>query len=582
MLNDEDFIKIESIKSLSKIHSKSSKKALRKFLQDKSDEIRWTAAHELAYFFNDEEALPILKKHLGDDKNHLKAFVALERIFKDRIISLLGEILDNDSPQIRRKAVTNLILSIEKGYGGILPLLNKALHDQDSQVRKLAVQGIIKVNSESANSLLAKAWSDEDLGVRILVHSAKNAKKYLKASLAKALVEEDIILRKRAIETIQHTQVESKDIVNALLKIHFFDTNSLIQVSASVALTMIGSPTVIKALGKVLEEDEIQLSKYRRSHSAAISLLTQIKHKDSIFVLVKLLIDQHKSLFDRGLAVKALGSLGDSSVIPILKETLKSINDNELALDILFALGKLGVQNLEDVIIAAMQSARFAPNRKEAIYTLAKINTEKARIGLLKSLNDTEFTVRFVAAKILAKRKSVESIPTLLERLNYRNPMAFSSSSVVFKDAIDAFKDLGEIALPKLEAELKTQDLNLQRKLKLVIEHIKLQSEKKEYPHNSPYHIPENYADTLINRISERHTFSELLEMLSLADAQEAWKFSSALIKTGQPENVEILYQKLLASESDTIFLYIPNVIKNIQEKAQFYNYDLCYSCRVG
>jgi len=343
---------------------------------------------------------------------------------------------------------------------------------------------------------------------------------------------------------------------------------------------MISGSCIINALGEILEKDEFEIRKYETSHSAAVALLLRIHSTESIPILIKVLMDQDKSIMVRSIAIKALGEIGEPSIIQTLVDNLRASVSLEnlffewIYRETIFALGKLGVQNLEDEIISIMTNSTSSDTRKEAVEVLGKIVTEEARNNLIEALTDPDFPVRFSSALILAKQKYIDSIPVLIEALGKRNSIGFEDSTVC-QNAIDALCEIGEEALEKLEDALNHQDFQVKRNARRVISNINGEAAQTNHPDIFVNQSPDNYVDTMINQLTSRYNFTELIHALSAASPDEAWQFSSALMKVSQPEQMDFLSKFMLESDSNNIFKYVPSLISFIQNRCKFYNYEI-------
>jgi HEAT repeat protein len=579
--NAETFIRSESIRALTKISGIDSIDLLRKALHEQDTKNCWMAACELANL-GDETAIPALQEALYDEEYHINALFSIARLSPGKVITSLGRVFRNGSSEVRLKATASLHLLLSKGYDGILPLLETALHDEDSQVRRSAAHALKDADSEEAISILSQAWADEDMLVRNFVCIAcdKYVEKYLEYSLNKALLGISSSLCKRAIEVIQMTKFGSKIIRESLLRVAFYNPDYLIRGSATTTLVMIGGSCVIKALGEILEKDEFEIRKYESSHSAAVTLLLQIRSIESIPILIEVLMDRDKSIVARSFAIKALGEIGDPSVIQTLLDNLRASVSLEnlffewIYRETIFALGKLGVQNLEDEIISIIKNSDSSDTRKDGIEVLGKMLTEKARNNLIGTLTDPDFLVRFSSALILAKQKYIDSIPVLIEALGQRNSIGFEDSTVCQK-ATDALCEIGEEALEELEYALNHQDFQVKRNARRVISNINGEAARTDHPDIFVNQSPDNYVDTMINQLTSRYNFTELIHALSAASPDEAWQFSSALMKVSQPEQMDFLSKFMLESDSNNIFKYVPSLISFIQNRCKFYNYEI-------
>lgn len=579
--NSEPFVRGESIRAIGRVGGEKSIALLRRAINDQDKNNSWMAACELASI-GDEVAIPALQEALHDDKHHTNALFYIERFFPERVISSLYKIFKDGNSKARLKATTSLHLIMKKSCEEILPLLEIALHDQDNQVRRAAAHALMDSHSDEAISILSQAWADEDISVRnfVCVALEKSVEKYLENSLEKALLGSNTSLCKYAIEIVLRTKLGSENIIKLLLRVAFYNTDFLIRNSADVALIRIGNSYLINALSEILEEDEFEIRSYQSNHSLSIGLLLQIRSIESIPILVKVLADRDKNIVVRKFAIKALGEIGEPSVIQALVNNLDiSISEGDWALEDIYletvlALGKLGVQSLEDEIISIAKSSVDSNTRKEAVEVLGTVPTEKAHNSLLELLADPDFSVRFSSALILANQKNTNSIPVLIGALGKRSSVGFEDSAVC-RNAIDALCKIGEEALEELGYALDDQDFQLQRNARLAISSINGEGSQTDQLNVLTDKSTDDYIDNIINSLTSKYSFVELTHALSIVSSDEAWQFCTALRRLSQPEKINFLNEFMLNSDSNNIFQYVPTLISSIQTDCKFYNYEI-------
>ncbi|MGF1458727.1 MAG: HEAT repeat domain-containing protein [Leptolyngbyaceae cyanobacterium] len=293
--------------------------------------------------------------------------------------------------------------------------------------------------------------------------------------------------------------------------------------------------------------------------------LCQISSRESLPTLIKVLLDESKGIVIRGYAIRALGEIGDASVIPVLMKYLAPDESDFIYRESLFALGKLGLTHLEDKIISIAIRHTEPDVRKDAVKVLGKIFTQKSQQGLQEALKDPDFIVRFTSAVFLAKQKHTGSIPTLIEGLGCRSSLGFEDYTVC-RDAIDALYEVSGDAYSSLEYAFKHhKDFQVRRNAKLAIDKIK----------GLP--TQENYVERTLKEISEKYNFAELLEILNIANTDNDWQFASALREKCEAEHMSSLYEAILQSGSNSVFKYVPNLISTIQTDCRFYNYEIAY-----
>lgn len=582
----DEFIKIEVLKALDKIGDTSSIAFIREALRDTNQEIRWWAASRLG-IDGDETAIPTLQEFLCLEKHHLNAITVIEKIDPEKVIPLLGETIKHRNPDVRLKATQSLHILLNRGHEGILPFLEIALQDQDGRVRRSAAHALKDLDSEESVSMLSQAWADDDILVQALVCDSinNNVEKYLEADLIESLLGRNSHLKKQAIEIIKRTKTNSETLVESLLNIVFFESDFLIRNNASTALILIGNSIVIQALGKILEEEDIETRKYSSKHSEAVCLLLQICNRDSIPILTKVLADNCKTFLVRKLAIKALGEIGDPSIVHNLLEHLveagrvfEASNNlfqfEHIYVETILAFGKLGVDDLEDSIIKIFDTYSNSPDiQEDCVNALAKIYTDKSKLALKKALENNEFSVRFGAALALANQQCTDSIPVLLEALGYRS--SGFEDTAVSSDAINALCELGEIVISALQGNLDNQDFQIRNNARKAIEKIRGIQEVDSFSEILENSSTGDYLHKLIYELTKKYGFADLCDFLSTAESDDAWKFSSALREISQPEQLCCLNNLILESDSNNVFKYVPGLILSIQNRCMFYNYKI-------
>ncbi|HEY9831890.1 MAG TPA: hypothetical protein V6D26_15005, partial [Stenomitos sp.] len=158
--------------------------------------------------------------------------------------------------------------------------------------------------------------------------------------------------------------------------------------------------------------------------------------------------------------------------------------------------------------------------------------------------------------------------------LGQRNPIGFEDSTVC-ENAIDALCEIGEEALEKLEYALNDQDFQVKRNARRVIGNITGEAAQTNHPDIIMNQSPDDYVDTMINQLTSRYNFAELIHALSAASPDQAWQFSSALMKVSQPEQMEFLSKFMLESDSNNIFTYVPSLMSFIQNRCKYYNHQI-------
>jgi len=577
--NNDTFTKNEVADCLDKIHSSASIPLLKKILEDADFQLKLKAACSLASY-GDETAIPILKDALNNKEYHFRALLALEKISRDVVIHALNEILSRGDIEMRRQAVSSLHVLIQQKYENIVPLLIKALRDEDREIRYQAAYVLKNKGGENALAALAKLWKDEDISVQNIVYITFKGqeRKDLISDLTESLLSEDSALRKKAAETLGRLGTESKTAIEALFKVAFADRDFLVRNSASTALVQIGNSTLIQTLSKILEQEE-EVIDYSSNHCVAVITLIVIRCKEAIPILSRVLIDNNRSPILRGLAAKALGEIGDTSVNNILLEILNNNQiDDYISFQILLALGKLGIEGLEGRIANFLKHPN-SDRRKEAVETLVIIGTATANVGLTQALADDEFSVRFTAACALARNGDRAAIPVLIEALGQRNSIGWEDTKVC-EDAIEFLSQIGGIALIALKEALNSSDYQVEHNAKKAI--IKISKSPRQNllsndSESNDFLTFDTSLNELLAEFNETDEESNFIESFC-SDFDAYWESVSELNDDAIPEDISLLYRLFVEEQSSDLLNYILNKIFSTQSRCQFYNYEIAQS----
>ncbi|OKH33161.1 hypothetical protein NIES2119_24185 [[Phormidium ambiguum] IAM M-71] len=574
--NNDTFTKNEVADCLEKIHSYASIPLLKKILEDADFKLKLKAACSLARY-GDETVIPILKYALNNKEYHFRSLLALEKISRDVVIHALNEILSRGDIEMRRQTVSSLHVLIQRKYENIVPLLIKALGDEDREIRYQAAYVLKNQGGKDALAALAKLWKDENILIRNIVYITFKGqeRKDLISELTESLLSEDSALRKKAVETLGRLGTESKTAIKALFKVAFADRDFLVRNSALTALIQIGNSTLIQTLSKILEQQE-EVIEYSSNHCVAVITLIMIRCKEAIPILSRVLIDNNRSPILRGLAAKALGEIGDTSVNNILLEILNNNQiDDYIWFQVLLALGKLGIEGLEGRIANFLKHPN-SDKRKEAVETLAIIGTVTANVGLTQALTDDDFSVRFTAACSLGKNGNEAAIPVLIEALGQRDSIGWEDTRVC-EDAIEVLSQIGAIALIPLKEALNNSDYQIERNAEKAIKKISkslakdlLSDDFESYKFLSL----DSSINESLNQYNDINEKSNLLEnFLSYFDAY--WESKPELSNDAITEDISLLYKLIAEEQSSELLNYIVNKILSTQSRCQFYNCDI-------
>jgi HEAT repeat protein len=297
----------------------------------------------------------------------------LKGLERSKLVELLKEQMNHPYSAIRARAIGFFLKIVSPGDRDVLL---KLLEDPDSDVRRQAVEALMKIGDRN-----------------VLLKLLENQDKELKRQAARAL-------------TSIVTPVD-RDVLLKLLE----DPDSDVRRQAVEALTIVVFPGDRDVLLKLLEDPD---SDVRRQ---AVEALTKIADRDT---LLKLLEDQDSSV--RWQAIKALIKIGDKKTIFNLLQKQGSL----VRWQAIEALLKTGDRD----VLFKMLKDKDSVVRLNAAIELTSIVTPVDRDVLLKLLEDPDSDVRRQAVEALTKIGDRNVLLKLLE----------DQDSVVRLQAARAFK----------------------------------------------------------------------------------------------------------------------------------------------
>ncbi|MDD5436422.1 MAG: HEAT repeat domain-containing protein, partial [Candidatus Omnitrophica bacterium] len=291
-------------------------------------------------------AVPVLTEALKDSDKNIRENAA-------GILSRLKFMPETESDKIAYAIARHDWGRLVEIGSPAIPLLIKALKDQDSDIRQYAAETLGKIGDKEALPALNEALKDEkdEVGVSIAIALGRIGDKRAVPALIKALFE-------------------------------WSGVNHDYRHYISEALGRIGQPGV-SALIELMHDTD-----YWRRQRAAISL-GEIGDKQNIPILVEALSDSADEV--RSSAAEALGKIGDKRAVPAL---LKAFNNKRFAAD----------------------RANFIA-RESMAEALGKIGDRKAVPDLLGALNDDSIYVRYRSAEALYVMGDHSGFPVLVEVL---------------------------------------------------------------------------------------------------------------------------------------------------------------------
>jgi HEAT repeat protein len=288
------------------------------------------------------------------------------------------------------------------------------LKDQDSNVRKAAVQALGKKGNTLVIDSLISALKDEDINVR--------------EAAAEALGK---IGDSRAVEPL----------ISAMLFSVMYDRKMNISAEMAVkALVEINQPA-IDPLMSVLQSQSRNLiyvgdeggKTIMSAHQGIMKVLTNIGHPALDFLISALKV---KNWEVQQKASEALGKIGDKRAIDPLIEALEDKNVQREAVE---ALGKLRASRAVEPLIAMLKVQRINDFDNDIVVALTDIG-QPAVDHLIAGLKDINRSVRSGVAKALGEIKDKRAIDPLIEVAIYDNDFWVRETAA---KALDKLEDDG-------------------------------------------------------------------------------------------------------------------------------------------
>ncbi|NER25334.1 MAG: NACHT domain-containing protein [Symploca sp. SIO1C2] len=358
-------------------------------------------------------------------------------------VPLLIKALQDQEDYVRRNAA--YALGKIRTEATILALI-QSLQDQDYDVRRNAAQALGRVGTEAAIPALIQSLQDEHYDVR------RNAAQALGRvgteaaipALIQSLQDENGFVRRNAAQALGRVGTEAA--IPALIQ-SLQDEDDFVRRNAAQALGRVGTEEAIPALIQSLQDEHY----YVRSYAA--QALERIGTEAAIITLIQFLQDEPYHI--RGNAAEALGKFRTEAAIPVLIQSLQN-EDSFVSRNAAVALGEIGTEAAIPALIQSLQNEDSFVSRNAAV-ALGKIGTEAAILALIQSLQDEDDFVRSSAAFALGKIGTEAAISDLIESLQ-------DEDSYVRRNAAEALGKIGtEAAIPALIQALQDKEYDVRR-----------------------------------------------------------------------------------------------------------------------
>ena len=324
-LNDADpLVRRDAAQALQRVRDASAVPSLILALQDETSLVRNAAANALAHM--GASAVPELLRmmHNQDPNARRIAIGVLGRVGDMSALPDLVPCLQDEDSDVRAMAVTALG---QIGHPASAPYLMRSLSDKHvprwskKSISEMAASALEQIGTEEAMSIISRfRQSRQNRSER----SAAKAKQKLKQDaqlqvaepprnadyLRKALQDPDWQKRRRAVEALSY--LDEAEALPGLMDA-LQDDDSQVRWAAVKALGTFSSPAVVDLLLYALRDNEYLVS------ATAADVLAKLGHA----ALPGLMAAAETENADvRGLAIEALGKIGDTAAIPILKAAL--------------------------------------------------------------------------------------------------------------------------------------------------------------------------------------------------------------------------------------------------------------------
>ena len=295
--------------------------------------------------------------------------------------------------------------------------LTKALKDNDSDTRKLAVQVLREIGIPAIRSLIQALKDDEDPNIRKETAEALGFIGDVKAiePLIQALRDDDNRVREESMEALRKIGVPSIEVLAKVLN----DRNNQVRKHAAQALGEIKDARAVESLIQVLKDSDSDVlgeavsALEKIGIASVVPLIRALKDMDSqvrklatvalgeirdtraVEPLIQVLSDNDSNV--RGGAADALSKIRDIRAVEPLIQFLKD-NDSNVRCKAAMALGKIGDAKASEPLIRALLYDTDSEVRKNAAMALGEIKDPITSEPLIQAFMDTNYQVRRNAA----------------------------------------------------------------------------------------------------------------------------------------------------------------------------------------
>lgn len=345
-------------------------------------------------------------KTKGDPVAAAFAVSLLSQLKGHELLKMYVALTRHPAAPVRVAAIEALVHSTAKQG---VRFLNASITDPAASVRAAAAAGMAKLSSPRSESLLIAALADEQASVRRIA--------------AQTLVE--------------------------------FESKAVAAAAASKALNLESNPDVVEFLLEIVgrggtDEALTTLQQYMESDDRnlqhrAMATLRRLKNPRSANLVAPFLKNEHHET--RRLAVETVGQLQNKSVLPELRETLRTDSEKRIRAAAARALGELKDDEAACLLEESLHDRRTV--RCQAVIALGLIGSKESVAALVAQLRDPAAEVRYHACCALGQ------IGELPEPEPLQNLLA-DSEAMVRRGAETALNKMGhKVAQAKLARRLR-------------------------------------------------------------------------------------------------------------------------------
>ncbi len=352
--------------------------------------------------------------------------------FLERVPTLLRVALRDESATVRQAAATTLG---ELAPSEAAEQLEQASIDPDSVVRKAAVQALGELGHISAiDPLVQRALYDEDTDIRIIAARSLGGMSHPRGMslLLGALLHRDPNLRRAGAEALG--EARNRGAVRPLFEAALFDEEISVRQAAAKALAKLDPEEALRLFLQALRKDN------PATRTAAAEAIAYLGIPAALEPLLQL------ALFEKGEGVRraaatAMGVLDSEKALALLVEALEDADPQvrEAAAKALEYMGNPAT--LEPLFQVALFD-KGGGVRRAAATAMGALDSEKALALLVEAMEDTDPQVRKAAAKALEYMGNPAALEPLFQVALFGEDESVRRAAATAMGALDSEKAL--------------------------------------------------------------------------------------------------------------------------------------------